>query len=124
MTRIPGQLLVVCVERRSLPISEPVDTSCLRRYHARSVLPRNDTVAAASRARLKFGFGSFTTDLGCPRHVWVTPGGDIRDRQLRAKNRRDAPPASSGDNGFEERQAAEALLSGSISDLAENGSVR
>ena len=73
MTRTPGQLLVVCVERRSLPISEPVDTSCLRRYHARSVLPRNDTVAAASRARLKFGLGHSRLTWAALAHVFGLP---------------------------------------------------
>jgi hypothetical protein len=38
------------------------------------------------------GFGSFSTELGCPCHVRVTPGGnrgeDILDRRLHATGRR------------------------------------
>ena len=45
-------------------------------------------------------------------------------RPAKVKSPRARPPASTGDQWFEQRQAAEALSSGSISDLAENGFVR
>ena len=44
MARIPGRLLGVCVEKRRLPISEPVDTSCLRRTSTRSVADLTDEI--------------------------------------------------------------------------------
>ena len=44
--------------------------------------------------------------------------------EMCANSGHDAPPARSGDQWFGQRQAAEALSSGSLSDFAENGLVR
>ena len=69
------------------------------------------------------------SDLGAPErevrfapidgHRQVGPAGPFR-----ANSRHDAPSARNGDQWFGQRQAAEALSSGSLSDLAENGLVR
>jgi hypothetical protein len=116
------------VSARKSMISPRVASAAQIRLHSALSAAKLSALMVASissRRRWSRAFLSCAKGLRClPCAQKRTSGMAFSTSAWCAKIRRDAPPARTGDLWFGQRQAAEALSSGSISDLVENGFVR